>query len=81
MTACFIQLKPFFTSLNSGLLQHTERVRHQRYGSRNQSGYLSLSHKSTDVRSPNRQYTRALPTESSLGARDPWSPYEEDMIE
>ncbi|MCJ1328302.1 hypothetical protein MMC10_004978 [Thelotrema lepadinum] len=88
ITACFLQLKPFLTSLNSGLLQNDEGIRRRRQGSRSASGYLSLSHNSAKARSRSNRAmldTRALTSESrnesSVGARDPWSHYEEDTIE
>lgn len=89
ITACLLQLKPFLKSLDSGLLHNDDGKRRRRQNSRSASGYLSLSHNSAKARSRSnrrdmsdvRVLTSESRNDSSVGARDPWGHYEEDITE
>ncbi|KUJ13412.1 uncharacterized protein LY89DRAFT_158151 [Mollisia scopiformis] len=85
-TACFIQLRPFITSLHSGLLHNNDARRRIRQDSRSGSGYLSLGGKGRNWSDTGRSGSDApaLAPESRnvfVGGRDPWGQYGKDLNE
>jgi hypothetical protein len=84
ITACFIQVKPFITSLHSGLLHNNDERRRIRQGSRSASNYVSLSAKGVTRSNRTGSDAKALTSQASnqfSGGRDPWDHYDEDTIE
>ncbi|CAG8958012.1 hypothetical protein HYFRA_00000355 [Hymenoscyphus fraxineus] len=84
VTACFIQVKPFITSLHSGLLHNNDERRRIRQGSRSASNYVSLSAKGVIRSNRTGSDAKALTSETRnqfSGGRDPWDHYDEDAIE
>jgi hypothetical protein len=88
ITACFLQLKPFFSSLKSGLLQNDEGRRRHRQDSRSAFGYLSLSHDSAATRNQSACKASNLQAlaggnmhESSPNSHNLWNTYGKKPLE